>query len=325
MLMAQGMPYEQAHNAANAVELAARQAAALKVDLRKWRRKAAADLKAGRKPRGFVSDLIGKGLRHWVSKCLEDAELAKAFKRPKRSEVRTYSTSSRAKPLIAAAAAWWQHKLEAYASHYVALAIAKLGKAKKQEGDDWEPPETTEAEWSELAAQLEAMYLAGAEDSADLVGAGQMSGVEYASRRGAELIGKRWDADAGAWIDNPSQKWVISDSVREQVAAKLEQAIEDGSTVAEFRTTMVDYFSDIPYRALMIARTETGFAYNAGALANYRDQEVAEVEVMDGGTEGSCEDCDALDGETWTVEQAEADPLEHPNCTRAFAPILGTE
>jgi SPP1 gp7 family putative phage head morphogenesis protein len=184
-------------------------------------------------------------------------------------------------------------------------------------------PDIDPATWDALIALLTAAYGAGIDDSAELVGMGKSSAAEYAASRGAELLGKR--LVDGEWIDNPNQKWVVSDTIREQVRAKLVKAIEEGQSPGEFRASLEQELSDIDYRALMVARTETGFAYNSGALANYKDAEVTHVEVMDGGTEGSCEDCDALDGETWTIEEAEANPLEHPNCTRAFAPVLMEE
>ncbi|MCJ7676751.1 MAG: minor capsid protein [Anaerolineales bacterium] len=176
--------------------------------------------------------------------------------------------------------------------------------------------------WEALLAILTQAYGAGLDDAAELVGKGKGSAVEYANGRGAELLGKR--LVDGVWIDTPS-KFAVSDTIRDQVRQKLVQAIDEGLSPGEFRASLEQFFSDIDYRALMVARTETGFAYNRGALDNYRQAEVTHVEVMDGGAEGSCEVCDGLDGEIWTVEEAEGKPLEHPNCTRAFAPVLMEE
>jgi SPP1 gp7 family putative phage head morphogenesis protein len=183
-------------------------------------------------------------------------------------------------------------------------------------------PELDPGTWDALLAILTQAYGAGLDDAAELVGKGKGSAVEYANSRGAELLGKR--LVDGVWIDTPS-KFAVSDTIRDQVRQKLVQAIDEGLSPAEFRAGLEQFFSDIDYRALMVARTETGFAYNQGALDNYREAEITHVEVMDGGTEGSCEECDVLDGQVWTVEEAEANPLEHPNCSRAFAPVLMEE
>jgi hypothetical protein len=186
-------------------------------------------------------------------------------------------------------------------------------------------PDIDPATWDALIALLTAAYGAGMDDSAELVGMGKASAVEYAQARGADLLGKR--LVAGEWVDNPVDKWVVSDTIRDQVRAKLVKAIEEGQSPGEFRAALEQELSDIDYRALMVARTETGFAYNAGALANYKDAEVTHVMVMDGGTDGSCDDCNEIGAsdEPWTIEEAEANPLEHPNCTRAFSPVLMEE
>lgn len=74
-----------------------------------------------------------------------------------------------------------------------------------------------------------------------------------------------------------------------------------------------------PARALTIARTETAIAYNAGALLTYRQNGIDRVEVSDGDGD---EECEEADGEIWTLEEALADPVAHPNCVRSFAPVV---
>lgn len=74
-------------------------------------------------------------------------------------------------------------------------------------------------------------------------------------------------------------------------------------------------------RALTIARTETGTAYNMGSVAAYRAGGVTHVDVLDGDDD---EPCASANGSRWTLEEAEANPLGHPNCTRAFSPVVET-
>jgi hypothetical protein len=45
------------------------------------------------------------------------------------------------------------------------------------------------------------------------------------------------------------------------------------------------------------------------------------VDVLDGDDD---EPCASANGARWTVEEAEANPLGHPNCTRAFSPVVET-
>lgn len=72
-------------------------------------------------------------------------------------------------------------------------------------------------------------------------------------------------------------------------------------------------------RALTIARTETGTAYNQGAIAAYKAGGVTHVTVLDGDDD---EPCASANGATWTLEEAEQNPLGHPNCVRAFSPVV---
>lgn len=69
-------------------------------------------------------------------------------------------------------------------------------------------------------------------------------------------------------------------------------------------------------RARTIARTETGTAYNLGSLTGYKEVGIKKVEVFDGDDD---EPCKSANGAIWTIEQAKAKPLGHPNCVRAFA------
>lgn len=72
------------------------------------------------------------------------------------------------------------------------------------------------------------------------------------------------------------------------------------------------------WKAERIARTETGVAYNSSTVDAYRDGGVSYVLVYDGDYDGECADAD---GQVWTLDYAEANPLEHPNCVRAFGPV----
>lgn len=75
-------------------------------------------------------------------------------------------------------------------------------------------------------------------------------------------------------------------------------------------------------RALTVARTETGQAYNMGSIAAYRTADITHVDVLDGDDD---EPCASANGSRWTLDEAEANPLGHPNCTRAFSPVVETE
>ncbi len=101
------------------------------------------------------------------------------------------------------------------------------------------------------------------------------------------------DAVAGASVDDIAN--AVADSVREKF----------------------DGYAD--WRADRIARTETGIAYNTGNVLGYREADVTHVQVIDGDQD---EECAKANGQIWTLEQALANPLAHPNCERDFAPVI---
>jgi len=77
-------------------------------------------------------------------------------------------------------------------------------------------------------------------------------------------------------------------------------------------------------RAVTISRTELGTAQNVAAHQRYRAAGVTKVLVLDNGFDDSAPGCVVLGnggkGTVVPVEWAEAHPLGHPRCVRAFAP-----
>lgn len=77
-------------------------------------------------------------------------------------------------------------------------------------------------------------------------------------------------------------------------------------------------------RAETIARTELGNAQNIATHARYEAAGVTQVRVYDNGLDDDDEPCKQVDGTLQTLDWMEANPLEHPNCTRAFAAEFDT-
>lgn len=76
---------------------------------------------------------------------------------------------------------------------------------------------------------------------------------------------------------------------------------------------------DTQSRAEMVARTETGDAFNEGTLDGYDAAGVGKVLVSDGTDDPECAEAN---GSTWTIDDARLKRLEHPNCTRGFSAVL---
>lgn len=112
----------------------------------------------------------------------------------------------------------------------------------------------------------------------------------------------------------------VAETTREDVRRWVETGLDEGLSPAKIAEQIRSKANDIsPARALMISRTETGTALNMGSLLAYGDAGVTKVEVLDGDED---EACSAANGQVWTLEKAQAEPLAHPNCTRAFSPLV---
>lgn len=116
----------------------------------------------------------------------------------------------------------------------------------------------------------------------------------------------------------------LDDSTKADVSASIRNVIENdgagssgelGDLIADLVREKFDGYAD--WRADMIARSETSIAYNFGNIFGYKQAGVETVEVLDGDSD---EECAAANGQTWTLDEALANPLAHPNCERDFAP-----
>lgn len=74
-----------------------------------------------------------------------------------------------------------------------------------------------------------------------------------------------------------------------------------------------------------IARTEFGFAQNTATTGRYSAAGVKKVLVLDNGATDDDAPCVEANGAVWTLEKADANPLEHPRCTRAFGALFEDE
>lgn len=111
----------------------------------------------------------------------------------------------------------------------------------------------------------------------------------------------------------------ITDTTREAVRAALIEGQRAGEGVDQLAGRLRDLQAFGDARARTIARTELAHASNTAALSNYRASGVVVgVRVFDGDYDAACA---AMNGRTFSLGQEPA-TLQHPNCRRAFAPIV---
>jgi len=122
----------------------------------------------------------------------------------------------------------------------------------------------------------------------------------------------------------------IQGTTLEHIRSALQHGAEQGWSIDQ----IVDGDEDTPglrhvveqtyrNRGRAIARTELGTAQQQAAVMRYGDAGIKHVLVLDNGQEDPDTECAAANGQTWTLAKAESSPLQHPNCTRAFAPVVG--
>jgi SPP1 gp7 family putative phage head morphogenesis protein len=100
----------------------------------------------------------------------------------------------------------------------------------------------------------------------------------------------------------------------------IDQLVRGDETQRGLRDIVDEVYKD---RARTIARTELGEAQNAATVARYKEAGVKAVEILDNGAEDDDEECKVANGQVWSVAYFAKNALEHPNCTRAAAPVFG--
>lgn len=183
-------------------------------------------------------------------------------------------------------------------------------------------PDPTTEEWYSFVQWLEDGLQAGVEDCSAIIGSGGLADEvfkEFAEEFAGEMIGRRWNAAQAIWEDVPgSSRWNITETMRQDANALIQEGITENWSIGSL-TAKVDEVFDEQARSLMIARTESANAYNAGSTMNAAAQGVEVEEVLDGGVGFTCE-CSEVNGQIWTIAVCLARPTAHPSCERAFLP-----
>ncbi|XSG76738.1 phage portal protein [Herpetosiphon llansteffanensis] len=141
-----------------------------------------------------------------------------------------------------------------------------------------------------------------------------------------------FDADNAAVVaaldQAGEQVRMIDETTKTALQALLKYATEQGWTISQLikgdenqpgiKALIQETYKN---RARTIARTELGTAQNICTLARYKDAGIKEVEVFDNGQDDPDSACRIANGQKWSLKDAQKKLLEHPNCTRAFAPV----
>jgi hypothetical protein len=153
-----------------------------------------------------------------------------------------------------------------------------------------------------------------------------LNGIEIgfdfaAASLGVESGFSATDPDVIRLLGQAAQSVVgITEETRSQIATIMAHGRESGWSVAQYAGAIRESGAFSASRAETIARTELGRADNLGAMERYERGGVERVEVLDGDFDAECA---SAHGQIWTLDEARANPLEHPRCVRSFAPVIG--
>jgi len=153
--------------------------------------------------------------------------------------------------------------------------------------------------------------------------------ADYASERGAEMVGMRYD-DEGNLVENPDAQWAITDETRAGVRDLLQESIDQGWSLDQFSDALADSYAFSAERAGVIARTETRLADSKGQLAGWKDSGLVAQKVWLVSNDGCCDECQGnadegpIDVEDDFPSGDDSAPA-HPNCQCVIAPIVAGE
>lgn len=158
----------------------------------------------------------------------------------------------------------------------------------------------------------------------------------YASQRAAEMVGMRL-TESGELVPNPDAQWQITESTREFLRDDVRAAMNEGWSNQRLAKELESNYAFSPERAMLIARTETQKASNAGALISYRqsgvvdgkqwltaEDDLVSPECQENGEAGENGDGVLTD---WDAEYPSGDvaPPSHPNCRCTLIPWFKEE
>ena len=159
---------------------------------------------------------------------------------------------------------------------------------------------------------------------ADVTRAGVLSNISYTSHEGA-VLNRLNQASARVKSINDLTRTRINDALAKGVSRGYSlRQIADGVDADNFNGLRnivrgIPGRPDAVKRARTIARTEVRWAQNQTTALRYKASGVSEVIIRDGDED---EGCRAVDGTRQTIEWYEANPTEHPNCTRGATPVV---
>ena len=115
----------------------------------------------------------------------------------------------------------------------------------------------------------------------------------------------------------------ITAETNKQIVLSLTEGINAGEGMLPLAKRITDAVDTIGItRARLMARTETMYAVNQGALIRYTQAGVEKVEWLSAtGDDRVCDECEALNGQIFDIDSVPEIPV-HPGCRCCTAPVV---
>lgn len=118
----------------------------------------------------------------------------------------------------------------------------------------------------------------------------------------------------------------VTDAMAQQMRRVLAEGLAEGINPREMARRLNDRVRKVGRtRARTIARTETIRAHHVATIREYEAAGIAEVEVraewLTAGDDRVCEQCQDMEGRTYTLEEIEPLIPAHPNCRCVALPV----
>jgi SPP1 gp7 family putative phage head morphogenesis protein len=113
----------------------------------------------------------------------------------------------------------------------------------------------------------------------------------------------------------------ITDNLAGRIQSELADGILQGEGIPKLTKRLTEAADISVTQARTVARTESSYAFNEGLTQQYERHGVEEVEWITSRRSGICDTCDALDGQTFEIEEQPACP-QHPNCRCTVLPVI---
>lgn len=113
----------------------------------------------------------------------------------------------------------------------------------------------------------------------------------------------------------------ITDDLGKEITRHITEGVLNNESVSEMTKRLRQSFGEGRNRAETFVRTETMYAYNTAAKAQYQKYGVEMVEWLTADDERTCPRCGPLNGEKFKVGEAPQTPL-HPNCRCVLLPVI---